>query len=181
MNANEPNKPNEQDIALFRAAVGEVQPLKVDRAELAPPKPSPRPIQSERDEQQVIQDLLSEAYDPEHLQPGDMISYAIPGITRSVFRKLKRGQYRLEGELDLHGLTSSEARQALVRFLGECRQRGRRSVRIIHGKGNRSTNEGPVLKSRVNTWLRQRQEVLAFCSARPQDGGTGAVYVLLRA
>jgi DNA-nicking Smr family endonuclease len=83
-------------------------------------------------------------------------------------------------ELDLHGMTSELARSALREFMAECRRRDHRCVRIIHGKGRGSSNRGPVLKGKVNRWLRQRDDVLAFCSARPVDGGTGALYVLLR-
>ncbi len=174
------SEPSDDDIDLFYQAVGPVAPLKVEPTYQQPRRPHPHPVQSERDQQAVMQALLSPDYDPEVVQPGDSLSYCVPGVTRAVFRKLRRGQYRIESELDLHGLSSTEAQLALTRFLSDCRRAGRRTLRIIHGKGKRSSNDGPVLKNRINIWLRQRQEVLAFCSARPTDGGTGAVYVLLR-
>lgn len=175
------NKPSDEEIELFHQAIGAVTPLDVEPRHHEPEQPSPRAEQSERDEQQVMRDVLTQAYDCEDVQPGDILSYCVPGVTRTVFRKLRRGQYRIERELDLHGFTSDEAQRALSQFLYSCRYTGIRCLRIIHGKGKRSSNDGPVLKSRVNHWLRQRYEVLAFCSARPNDGGTGAIYVLLRA
>ena len=101
-------------------------------------------------------------------------------MQKKVFRKLKRGQYSIEAELDLHGLTKVEAEEQLNMFISEIRDQGIRCVRIIHGKGYGSTNKGPVIKPLVNRWLQQRSEILAFCSARPADGGTGAVYVLVK-
>jgi DNA-nicking Smr family endonuclease len=96
-------------------------------------------------------------------------------------RQLKRGSFAIEAEVDLHGQSQSSARDELARFLDDCRRAGRRCVRIIHGKGYRSGARGPILKSAVNDWLRRDMDVMAFVSARPIDGGTGAVYVLLRA
>ena len=168
------------DFDLFRAMMREVEPLEHDKVEHAPTRPAPHPGQHQRDEARVLDDMLSDHYDPEELQPGDMLSFCRPGIKKSQFRKLRRGEYALAAELDLHGLTVPLAREALVTFLGECRGLRAQCVRIIHGKGLRSSNQGPVLKIMVNRWLRQRDEVLAFCSARPVDGGTGAVYILLR-
>jgi DNA-nicking Smr family endonuclease len=101
-------------------------------------------------------------------------------MQHNVLRKLRRGQFSISAELDLHGLRVEEARQALSHFLYHCRVNKKRCVRIIHGKGYRSANNQAVLKSKVNHWLRQHDDVLAFCSARAQDGGTGALYVLLR-
>jgi DNA-nicking Smr family endonuclease len=107
-------------------------------------------------------------------------SYARPGLQRTVMRRLRRGDYRIGAELDLHGMTADAARGELARFLREAIGRELRCVRIIHGKGLGSEGRGPVLKPRVARWLRQRDDVLAYCSARPADGGTGALYVLLR-
>ena len=144
------------------------------------PKPRPVPVQSARDEQRIMQELLVSPNEYEEMQPGDSLSYVQPGIQKQVFRKLKRGQYSIEAELDLHGLTRDEAQQQLNEFIFEVRERGMRCIRIIHGKGYGSSNQGPVIKPLVNQWLRKRNEILAFCSARPVDGGTGAVYVLVK-
>ena len=110
----------------------------------------------------------------------DEISFARSGVQQNVMRKLRRGLYRIEAELDLHRMTSEQAHEALRDFIVQCQYRHIRCVRIIHGKGLGSANKLPVLKSRVNSWLRQWDNILAFCSARKCDGGTGAVYVLLR-
>ena len=144
------------------------------------PKPRPVPKQSHRDEQKVIEELIVSPSEQEDMQAGDSLSYVRAGIQKQVFRKLKRGQYSIEAELDLHGLTRLEAQQQLNEFVNECRSFGLRCVRIIHGKGYGSSNQGPVIKPLVNQWLQRRDEILAFCSARPADGGTGAVYVLLK-
>ena len=114
------------------------------------------------------------------MQAGDVLSYCQPGIQKQVFRKLKRGQYSITTELDLHGLTRAEAEVELIDFIDYALTENIRCVRIIHGKGLGSNNNGPVIKPLVNRWLRRRDDILAFCSARPVDGGTGAVYVLLR-
>ncbi|MFN2348941.1 MAG: Smr/MutS family protein [Thioalkalivibrio sp.] len=174
------DKPPEDDAALFRAAVGEVRLLRQDRHTGRGRRPKPRPHHSEAAEREVIQDLMSDPFGVSDIQPGDELLFARPGLQRSVYRKLRRGQFRLDAELDLHGMTTAEARQALAVFLAEARDARWRCVRVIHGKGLRSSNRGPVLKGHVAHWLSQRDEVLAFSSARPADGGTGAVYVLLR-
>lgn len=169
------------DAEQFRKAMTGVRRLEADdRAWLRPPPPSPRAHQTEAEERRVLQDLLSDAVDPADFEIGDELLFHRAGLQQPVLRKLRRGHYAVEGELDLHGHTVPDARHALTDFLAECGRRGRRCVRIIHGKGKRSPDKQPVLKVQVNHWLRQRNEVLAFCSARPVDGGTGAVYVLLR-
>jgi DNA-nicking Smr family endonuclease len=112
---------------------------------------------------------------------GDVLSFRRPGVRDRTLRQLKRGSFAIEAEVDLHGQSQSSARDELARFLDDCRRAGRRCVRIIHGKGYRSGARGPILKSAVNDWLRRDMDVMAFVSARPIDGGTGAVYVLLRA
>lgn len=142
--------------------------------------PPPRPRQLELDEQAVLHDMFSDDLDPTELETGEELYFCRPGLQHSLLRKLKRGQFSVFAELDLHGLTSDQAREALAAFLRECRAKYIQCVRIIHGKGNGSPHRRPVLKGKVNHWLQQREEVLAFCSARPVDGGTGAVYVLLK-
>lgn len=172
--ADRPISDNER--ALFREAVKDVRPLRADRREPGGRRPAPVPRQREQDDAQVLRDMLSDAVDPAELETGEELLFARPGLQHGVLRKLRRGQFSIEAELDLHGLTAAEAREALAGFLNA---RPGRCVRIIHGKGNSSAGRLPVLKGKVNHWLRQRQEVLAFCSARPVDGGTGALYVLL--
>lgn len=169
------------DHSLFRESMQDVTPLRptnqVVHDNLKPPA---IPVKTIEDEQQVIRDLLSDEYDPVELQPGDMLSYQRPGIQHKIFRKLRAGQYRIASELDLHGMNARQAKQMLLGFLHDAHPGIGECVRIIHGKGNRSAYKGPVIKTKVNNWLRQHDRVLAFHSARPVDGGTGAIYVLLR-
>jgi DNA-nicking Smr family endonuclease len=170
-----------EEQALFREAVADAVPLKHERVVLQPGhRPPPKPLQRLRDEAQVIDDMLSDNIDPSELETGEELSFCRPGLQHSVLKKLRRGQYSVGAELDLHGMRVAEARQALSLFLHHALANNIKVVRIIHGKGNGSLNKQPVLKGKVNHWLQQRIEVLAFCSARPVDGGTGAIYVLLR-
>lgn len=165
----------------FRDAIGQVASLRrPDRQPPYKPRPSTRARQTEKDEQAVMDHLLDHPVDPAMLESGETHEYRRNGVQHAVIRKLRRGQYACRAELDLHGLTAAEARQSLKTFLQEAHGRGLGCVRVIHGKGLRSTGRGPVLKPRVAAWLRQRADVLAFCTARPVDGGSGATYVLLR-
>ena len=173
---------HDPDLELFRAEVSDVRPLHHDRAEPAPTRPEPVPAQRLADEAAVLRELLADPQDHHELgaEAGEALAYLQEGVQRRVLRRLGRGQYALASELDLHGMTVALAKQELDAFLAGCQDRGRRCVRIIHGKGRGSGNRGPVLKAKVALWLRRRDDVLAFCSARPVDGGTGALYVLLR-
>lgn len=177
-----PRKPpiSDAERELFRETLDGVLPLKPDAAQgrRHRPPPPPRPRSTEADEAAVIGELLD--HDPEDFETGDELVYRQPGVQHAVMRRLRRGHYRCQAELDLHGLFAGVARREVAAFLAEARAAGHHCVRIVHGKGLRSGNRGPVLKARLAGWLRQRHEVLAFCSARPADGGTGAVYVLLR-
>ena len=124
--------------------------------------------------------MLCGTYEPSEIETGDELLFIRPGIQKQILRKLRRGQFSVEKELDLHGMTIDVARQALSRFLAKCTIQHHRCIRIIHGKGHGSKEKQPILKVKLNYWLQQRDEVLAFCSARPVDGGTGAVYILLK-
>jgi DNA-nicking Smr family endonuclease len=178
--ANRDGKVSEQDIALFRGTVGPINPLRDDKIVPPPKRFAPVPVQTLLDEQQVLRDMLSQEHDPAELETGEELWYCRTGVQAALLRKLRRGHFSVQGELDLHGMTVAAARQALAGFLRASRTRGVRCVRVIHGKGRGSRHRQPVLKHKVNRWLQQRDEVLAFCSARPVDGGTGAVYVLLK-
>ena len=170
------------DEAAFRAAMADVRPRPhSDRHALPARKPAPRPLSREADERAVLEELRKAPLDFESMEAGDTLTYRAAGLQDAVWRRLRRGGYRLEGELDLHGLNRERAYAAVADFIADCQRRNRRCVRIIHGKGNGSPNTGPVIKGLLDAWLRRRRDVLAFCSARPNDGGTGAVYVLLRA
>jgi DNA-nicking Smr family endonuclease len=169
-----------EDRALFRDSVGPVTRVGHDRVLPTRKPPAPRPRFALADERAVLQDALSDLFEPWELDTGEELGFARPGLQHGLLRKLRRGQFSVGAELDLHGMTVPVARQAVSEFLHQCRLRHIRCVRIIHGKGRGSRNQGPVLKGKVDHWLRQRDEVLAFATARPVDGGTGAVYVLLK-
>ncbi len=168
------------DSDLFRRMVGDVRPVASNRHQATPPKPPPKPLQREKDDKAVMDNLLSHDAFAEDVRPDEYLEFRREGVQHRVMRKLKRGEYRREAEIDLHGLTATAARQHLTRFLHEARDQGWRCVSIIHGKGQRSRNGEPVLKSRLNAWLRHYGGVLAFCSAPRRDGGAGALYVLLK-
>jgi DNA-nicking Smr family endonuclease len=172
------NRDHDDDARLFRDAMKDVKPLKGGgRLPPASRRPEPRPLQHEADERAALQEMR----DGPLPDIGEELSYRAPGLQDAAFRRLRRGTYHIGAELDLHGMRADEAKLAIVRFLAAAADRGLRCVRIIHGKGLRSKGEGPVLKQRLDGWLRRRNDVLAFCSARPEHGGTGAAYVLLRA
>ena len=173
---------SEEERDLFRDAMRDVRPLEVEeKVQEEKAKPSPRARQRELDEQQVFEDMLSDPIDLSDVEVGEELLFSRSGVQPAMMKKLRRGQFAVEAELDLHRMTSDEARLATSTFLKMAHKSGKRCIRIIHGKGLGSPNKLPVLKTKVNHWLKQRDEVLAFCSAPPNDGGTGAVYILLRA
>ena len=173
-------KVSREDSALFRDHVGPVKRLRHDRVHPADKRPPPVARFRKRDEASVIQDLLSDQYDASDLETGEELIFARPGLQHRLLKRLRRGQFIVDAECDLHGLTVPEARRMLIEFLNRCVRRHCYCVRVIHGKGHGSRHQIPVLKHKVNTWLRQCGDVLAFSSARRVDGGTGALYVLLR-
>jgi DNA-nicking Smr family endonuclease len=171
------NDREEEEFALFRSEMKGVAPIRQDkRAAAWRPRIPPRPLDHPDLDQQEGPDQLSE----HEIETGDELGWFRPGLQNRVFQDLRRGQFAVEFELDLHGLTTAFAKAILEEFFQECRARQIRCARIIHGKGLGSEGRQPVLKRMVNLWLRQREEVLAFCSATSRDGGTGAAYVLLR-
>lgn len=168
-----------EESALFREAVGNITPLKQDKTVYDKTKPSPR-VNSAQQETPLQQTLHDSEFEENLLERGDELFFARPGIQQKTIRKLRRGQMKIDEELDLHGMTVKMARTALQEFLGDCQYNSWRCVSIIHGKGISSETRKPILKNKVNNWLRQRDDVLAFCSATRADGGTGAIYLLLR-
>ncbi|MEK7435560.1 MAG: Smr/MutS family protein [Pseudomonadota bacterium] len=170
------------DQDLFRQAVADARPLprpnKVLRRHDPPP---PYPVQSYLDEHAALNESLAPDWTAQDwLDIGDEPNFLRPGISRQVLRKLRSGTWVIQDQLDLHGLDRHQAREALAGFLANCARRGVRCVRVIHGKGLGSKNREPVLKTKVKHWLTQRDEVLAYCQARPVDGGSGALVVLLK-
>ena len=173
--------PPASETELFRATVGKVTPLRAPGRvthDLAPP--NPLPLQTWRDEQAALRESLERIPPGSDLETGEELNFVRPGIGAHVLRKLRRGHWIIQDELDLHGCTSDDARELLAEFLGRCARRGVRCVRIVHGKGLGSKNRQPVLKSKVAHWLMRRDEILAYCQARPTEGGGGAVVVLLK-
>lgn len=175
---------NTDDLQLFREAVADVRPLAKDkRVQSVMKKPSPRPRHSLSNESPGSNDLdilMSDPADIRDLEISDELFYARAGIQHKVQRKLRRGEFPVEAELDLHGYTVADAKIAINEFFAECEFEHKRCIRIIHGKGYRSEQKIPVLKTYVSYWLKQRADVMAYSSARPADGGTGALYVLLK-
>jgi len=169
-----------EDVALFQEAIGAVKPLHSSRVLLRRPGPLPIPSKRLARERDVLKEMLNGSYDPSELETGDELLYCQSSISWRQFRKLRRGCFSIQAEFDLHGMTAPLAHHALGSFLSQCSVLRYRCVRVIHGKGNGSFNKQPVLKPKLKYWLSQRHDVLAFCSARPADGGTGAVYVLLK-
>jgi len=169
-----------EDRDLFHQTVGKVRAINTDKILPGPTaKPKPFPNKSAVNVHEQLSTLPLD-YDIEEVSLGDSLSYLAPGLQTKVLKKLKQGHFGAAAELDLHGLTSSDAKQQLLTFLHLCMQNGFRCAHIIHGKGYRSSDNRPVLKNHLNLWLRQHQNVLAFCSATPKQGGTGAVLVLLQ-
>jgi DNA-nicking Smr family endonuclease len=172
----------EREQKLFALAVGPVQPL-ADKGRIPPRRVpvDPQPVQRQRDEASVMREALSDDFDVETLLHTDeMLSYRRPGLGPTVVRKLREGSWSIQRQIDLHGLRTDEAREALGRFIREAHQNGVRCVRVVHGKGLGSPGRTPVLKQRVLRWLVQKNEVMAFVQARPAEGGAGALVVLLR-
>ncbi len=167
----------DDDKDAFRAAIGPVKPVRNDRVAAESEKPPPVARFTREDEQRVLAESLE---DPTiWVESGDEVRFCRVGLGSPVLRKLRKGRYTVNEEIDLHGLNASEARQAVFDFLKEARFQRWRCIRIIHGKGKRSFQGLPVLRPKVIKWLQHSNLVIAFCTATPRDGGTGALYVLL--
>ena len=171
-----------EDSELLRAALADVKPLAhTNRASLIRPKPLPIAAQRERDEQEALRDTLSDSPAWEQgLESGEELLFRRDGLSQQHVRKLRRGHWKIQDHLDLHGHTAAEARILTAAFLAHAIRNGLRCVRIVHGKGLSSPNREPVLKKKLSGWLAQRDEVLAYCQAPQTEGGGGAVLVLLR-
>jgi DNA-nicking Smr family endonuclease len=166
---------------LFAQAVGQVHPLRAHgRAEIELPRSPPHPRQRELDEAAALAESMSDEVNVESLLlTDDGLSFRRPGIGPDVLTRLRRGHWALQGEIDLHGCNREQARDALAGYIAECHRRGLRCLRVVHGKGHGSPGRQPVLKARVQRWLAQRDEVIAFAQASGPQGGAGALVVLL--
>lgn len=175
------NDERDHDSLSFREAMRDVRRLRnTDKRAPAAPKPPARARFTRADYQEVLKESLLPPSDAAVLATGDELSFRRPHIPEAVLTKLRRGHYAVDAEIDLHGMTAAEAKAALREFIIEAVNRRLSCVRIIHGKGRRSGPRGPVLKNVVNQWLQRIDRIQAFGSARQVDGGSGAVYVLLR-
>lgn len=159
-----------------------VRPIASKRIELDLPKPQPRPLQHERDEQSALAESI---YAPTtldmHLEGGDELTHLANGVPRSVLRDLRRGRWVVQDQVDLHGCNRDEARDLLAACMGRWKKEGLRCVRVVHGKGRGSPGREPILKKLVAGWLINYSDVMAYCQARLVDGGAGALIVLLKA
>ncbi len=172
----------EAERNLFARAAGPVKPLAPQgRASQKPKPPAPIPVQAQLDEQRVLREAISDEFDASTLlDVDDALSYRRPGVGLDVTRKLRTGTWSIQREIDLHGLRREEAREALAAFVRDAHRQGIRCVRVVHGKGLGSPGKTPVLKGKVQSWLVQKNEVLAFVQARAAEGGAGALVVLLK-
>jgi DNA-nicking Smr family endonuclease len=170
------------DKNLFERAAGQVQRLASHgRVHHVPEPPAPIPAQRQLDDQRVLKESLSDEFDASTLlEVDDAMSFRRPGVGIDVARRLRRGHWSIQSELDLHGLRREDAREALAAFLRDAMRQGLRCVRVVHGKGLGSPGKTPVLKGKVHSWLVQKDEVMAFVQARADEGGAGAVVVLLK-
>ena len=166
---------------LFKRAAGAVKPIRQPpRVPLAAEQPAPIPVQQQLDDQRVLLESLSDEFDASTLlDVDDALSFRRPGIGTDVTRKLRKGHWSIQRELDLHGLRRDDAREVLGAFIRDAHKQGIRCVRVVHGKGLGSPGKVPVLKGKVHSWLIQKNEVLAYVQARADEGGAGAVVVLL--
>ena len=174
--------PPEPQESLFQQAVKNARPLNIDVPFTEKTYPKPIAKQFMRDEKQALKDSLSDNYYPAHeLESGEELLYLREGQTPNILSKLRRGFWVVQAQIDLHGLISDEAREYVAEFLSSCKKKNIRCIRIVHGKGLGSRNREPVLKHKLRNWLMQKDEVIAYAQAKPEDGGSGAVIVLLKA
>ena len=176
---NERN-PQDDEVDLFRRQMSDAKPIRQETVPRTRNRTTPKAKFSKRDERQALRETLAADGESIEFESGQSLSFVRPSVGRRTFRRLARGSFSVQSEVDLHGLTVADARTVLTDFIEDSVDRGHHCVRVIHGKGLGSGNRGPILKRKVDTWLRKWNAVLAFVSARQVDGGTGAVYVLLK-
>ena len=171
----------EAEANLFSRAVGTVQRMPHHgQTQLLVPAPAPLVVQRQKDEEAVLRDALSDDFDVSTLlDTDDALSFRRPGIGIDVTQKLRKGGWSIQGEIDLHGLRTDEARVALAEFIRLAHRQGLRCLRVVHGKGLGSPGKTSVLKPKVHSWLIQKNQVMAFVQAKPAEGGAGALLVLL--
>ena len=172
---------SDDDAELFRRAVSGTKPIDSEkRVEMPRKKPLPAARFTRADESDALRESLESDVDDIAFGSGDALRFHRDSVGRRTMRKLGRGNYAVQAEIDLHGMTVAEAKPRLAEFIQQAAKSGKTCVRVVHGKGLGSGDAGPVIKPNAARWLRQWQQVLAYVSARQVDGGTGALYVLLR-
>jgi DNA-nicking Smr family endonuclease len=174
-------KDSDDDLDLFRESIGSVRRVRSDRVQSRPPPPKAVPKQRRKDESQVMHDLATGPIDFSQVETGEEISYLRPGLQKRVLSRLRRGHWRVQDQIDLHQMNLDAAGRSIRAFLEHADRERMSCVKIIHGKGLRSGPAGPQIKRLTARLLSRHDRVAAFASAPPNDGGTGAVYVLLRA
>jgi DNA-nicking Smr family endonuclease len=169
---------SDEEKAVFQEAMRHVKRIAAPKVILPVPKRYPLRKKSQPEQEAFSEAPLSDYEKVDPVSGDENIEFFRSGLQDKSLRKLRRGQYNVEAKLDLHGMTAEEAKETLYRFLLRCERNGKRHVLIIHGKGRSNTK--PVLKNKLNNWLRQLDQILAFCSATAKDGQSGAMYVLLK-
>jgi DNA-nicking Smr family endonuclease len=177
--SDETTEIDSEDEDLFRRAVSDIQPLRHEARVTKPRQVIAKARFSRQDKREVLRESMESDFDDREINSADNLRFHRASVGKRTMRKLARGNFAVQDELDLHGMTAAEAQDALQNFISDACIRGFTCVRIVHGKGLGSGERGPVLKRKVASLLRRWQQVLAFISARQADGGTGAVYVLL--
>jgi DNA-nicking Smr family endonuclease len=172
---------NDDDAELFRRTISGAKPLRSGKRVAKPQnKPKPKARFSRADEKEALRESMRADIDTMEASSAESMRFHRPSVGRHTMRKLERGRFSVQAEIDLHGMTAAEAKPRLTDFIDSSAKQGHLCVRVVHGKGLGSGHRGPVLKNSVNRWLRKWDSVLAFVSTRQVDGGTGAIYVLLR-
>ena len=174
-------KKTDYDFASFQEEIKGVKPLQNDRIDLYAHPDNTQPYKDKNQyTEDALQAPLSDQWQSPEVDGEEFIFFARPGLQFKAQKQLRQGKIIIEDHLDLHGLTVHEARDTLLEFIDFAQKRHIRCIRLVHGKGYRAQTRKPVLKNKVNSWLRQHPQVQAFSSAQPKDGGTGAVYIILK-
>jgi len=175
------NHVSEAEHELFQTQMRDVRRLQTDKTETYRDLKNTRPFRDKTNyEHQELDDPLSDEWGSSQVKGGEFIFYSQPGLQYKTQKQLRQGKIPVDEHLDLHGMTTREAREELLYFINFSQQKHYHCIRLIHGKGYRAENGLPVLKNKINNWLRQHPDIIAFSSAQPRDGGTGAVYILLK-
>ncbi len=174
-------KQTDEDFSSFQDAVKGVRPIKNDRIDLYAQRKHTRPYKDKNHYDETgIQSPISDEWEITEVSGEEFVFFARTGLQFKTQKQLRQGKIIIDDHLDLHGLSITEARETLLAFISFAQKQQIRCIRLVHGKGYRASSEKPVLKNKVNSWLRQHPEVLAFSSAQPRDGGTGAMYIILK-